>query len=61
MKPFYIILQFLFILSICFGATFLMDFEFIKSNWVRYGLIVIFILFILILGSLWIKENIKKL
>lgn len=61
MKPFYIIFQFIFILFICFAATFLMDLDLIKSNWLRYCLVVFLIFSILLVGLLWIKQTIKKL
>lgn len=61
MQPILIILRFFILIFFCFLLSFLLDFEIIKTNWLRYSLIVIFIFSILIIGMLWIKEKIKKL
>lgn len=58
MKP---LLIFIITLLIAGGLTFILDMPIIYNNWLRYGLITVFILAVIAIGFKWTFQEIKNL
>jgi len=61
MKVAKIIITFLIAVLLLFGLSFLLDLEFVKQNWLRYGLVVLLCLAVLVVSVGVIKDQLLRL
>ena len=60
MKEFKIILAIAITFAIAFVTSALFEISFIKTNWLRYGLVILIILLELFIGLMYVKSEVIK-
>lgn len=60
MNEFKIILAIVITFAIAFATSALFEINFIKTNWLRYGLVILIILLELFIGFMYVKSEVIK-